>query len=240
MHPHGTTLQNSSRSSRHPWMAHRKILRLAAQTARIRPESQDVKEDVRRALTANEVMKVKQGSHLPIVWLLIDLIREDKTSECHNSRASLWVKAHFFYRASFAWDFLGVHPINRPEDRVLKIWWSKKEVWKTLCCMYCWYSKCEIRHFHPNKTPTVLHPEKQALLSSQKLRDTAVFPQWLAFGNWKKALSGTNPASTWWCSHLCTVIVRDVSRCSSESSFEKQAIPTFIEKDTLLCDIRKM
>ena len=71
MHPHGATLQNSSRSSRHPWMAHRKILRLAAQLARIRLESQDVKEDVTRALTANGVMKAKQGSHLPS-FLTID------------------------------------------------------------------------------------------------------------------------------------------------------------------------
>lgn len=134
MHPHGATLQNSSRSSRHPWMAHRKILRLAAQLARIRPESQDVKEDVTRALTANGVMKAKQGSHLPIFWLLNDLIREDNTSESHKFESfSLGQGTILFYRASFAWHFLGVHPINRPpEDRVLKVWWSKKG-WEKPC-----------------------------------------------------------------------------------------------------------
>lgn len=147
MHPHGATLQNSSRSSRHPWMAHRKILRLAAQLAPIRPESQDVKEDVTRALTANGVMKAKQGSHLPIFWLLIDLIREDDTSESHKFESfSLGQGTSLFYRASFAWHFLGVHPISRPpEDRVLKVWWSKKGCEKpcAVCIVHTQNVRCD-------------------------------------------------------------------------------------------------
>ena len=127
MHPHGATLQNSSRSSRHPWMAHRKILYGLQPnwlgSARSRRMSRRMSQGHWLLM---ESWKRNKDLIFQVFWLLIDLIQEDNTSESHKFESfSLGQGTILFYRASFAWHFLGVHPINRPpEDRVLKVWWS--------------------------------------------------------------------------------------------------------------------